>query len=70
MRNLLKDKDLIKRIIVVISYFLITMVLSIPIAYVWDALLNKASGEFKSVTYQLLMYSILIALFIHSSLKE
>ncbi len=64
MKELFKDKDLIKRIIVVISYFLITMLLSIPIAYVWDALLNKASDEFKSITYQLLMYSILIALFI------
>ena len=64
MRTLLKDKDLIKRIIVVISYFLITMLLSIPIAYVWRFLLQNTSGEFKSVTYQLLMYSILIALFI------
>lgn len=64
MKELFKDKDLIKRIIVVISYFLITLLLSIPIAYVWDALLNKSSGEIKSVTYQLLMYSILIALFI------
>ena len=64
MKELFKDKDLIKRIIVVISYFLITLLLSIPIAYVWKNLLKNTSYEFKSITYQVLMYSILIALFI------
>lgn len=70
MKKLFKDKDLIKRIIVVISYFIIMLLLSTPIAHLWKIIMKNCSGDFMVVTYQLFIYVILLALFIPLMKKE
>lgn len=64
MRELFKDKDLIKRISVVVLYFLITMIIAIPIALLWKVIMKNASSDFMAISYQVFLYVILLALFI------
>lgn len=62
MKRILRDKEFIKRIICIALYFLTTMLLVYPMAFVIGFIFRGASEEVLQVVFQTVMYLILAAI--------
>lgn len=62
MKNILKDKEFIKRIICIALYFLTTMLLVYPVASLIGMIFKGASEAVLQVVFQTVMYLILITM--------